>query len=154
MIDDEPEVLDQIDYFPFLRAFWSSDGTYEKLTVRAKSAHIRQLWALLARDQPEIMQMLNTEYNVNVMDAIHEASKHANRQPGFTYIKARPENTRTQERIKKFGTHVHEEFRRANDIDYKDFLFFCQEEPQLIIEGMQEIEDGIAQIKKPKRTRK
>ncbi|BBI90678.1 hypothetical protein HYO65_gp286 [Tenacibaculum phage PTm1] len=153
-MNNQNELIDQIDYFPFLRAFWSTDGTYERLTNRAKQAHIRNLWQLLSRDQPQIMQMLNKEYNVAVMDAIHEASKHANRQPQYCYIKARPKNSKTLDRIKKFSPWVVNEFRTSNNLDLKDYEFFCDIEPDLVIASMDAIEKTLQQVKKPKKTKR
>lgn len=151
---EQIEIIDQIDYFPFLRAFWSTDGTYEKLTEKAKQAHLRQTWQLLARDQPQIMQMLNKSYDVEVLDALHEASKHANRQPQYCYIKARPANAGTLSMIKKFSKQVHDEFRKIHNVDNKEFDFFCHTHPDIVIESMKEIESNFKQFSNPKKRKR
>jgi len=148
------ELITSIEYFPFLRAFWSNDGTYERLTKNAKEAHLWRFYELLARDQPQLMQMLNSERNVYVIDAIHESVKHENRQPGFTYIKTRPLNDKTKIRLDQFSSWIREEWRRANDLDLKDFDFICEMHPDIMIEGMESIENSIECMKKPKKRKR
>lgn len=150
----QEETIDSIDYFPFLKSFWSTDGTYERLTKKAKQVHIRRLYALLARDQPQLMQMLNKEYSIPVIDSIHEAAKHDNRQPGYCYIKIRGSNSATVDKIGSYAKPIIDEFRKLNEIDYKDYEFFCEIEPDLILNGLADIQAKHDQIKKPKKRKR
>lgn len=158
----QDDIITSIDYFPFLRAFWSTDGTYEKLTTSAKAQHIRALWKLLARDQPEIMQMLNKEYSISVMDVLHiTESKNAYnphtrkcRQPGYTYLKAYPKNSKTLDAINAYPKLIREEFRVSNGLDVKEFDFFCDVHPELILEGLEALEKLFNQMKKPKKRKR
>lgn len=154
MENENLEVINKIEYFPFLRAFFCNDGVYDMLTESAKMEHAKKLWQLLARAQPEFMQAINKMHNVHVMDAIHAASKTLGKQPSYCYIKADAPNSKYLEKIKSFELKIKQEFKRSQDIDEKDFQFFVMIEPIMILESLEKIKEDYDNSKTFKKTKK
>lgn len=143
------EIVSKIDFFPFLRAFYSNDGVWETLTDSAKLEHCFRLYRTLSIQHPIYMQQNNKIHDVNCLDALHQANKHHNgKQPWWTYTKVKWEKG---EQIFSFGENIISEFCQRNGIERKSFLTVSEMFYDEVLKSLNEIKKEYEPLKKPKR---
>lgn len=144
------DIISKIELFPFYRAFFSEDGTWEKLTDKAKQAHIFPLYRLLSIKYPEYIQNLNKIHSVQVLDALHNAFKSRGKQPGWAYTKAK--QRKDEDLLKKYPDYLIQSFIDGHKIERKSFAFLVETHPDEVIKHL----DNELKIldQKPKKTKR
>lgn len=145
------EIISKIDLFPFYRAFFCSDGTWEKLTDRAKMTYIFPLYRLLSIKYPEYIQNLNKIHSVQVLDALHNAFKGRGKQPGWAYTKA-GKTKDGEDLLKKYPEYLIQQFIKHNNIEKKSFDFLVEMHPEEVVAHLETEMKVLNQ--KPKKTKR
>lgn len=117
---------EKIDLFPFLRAFFSVDGSWDVLSDSAKQSHNFMLFQFLSIKRPEYIQFFNMKHiqmNVHIMNALHNSFKTAN-YPGWMYTKTT--NLAVDKSLDKYPSEIMQEFLNAHQIEQKDFAFLYE----------------------------
>lgn len=128
--------IEKIDLFPFYRAFFSEDGTWETLTKGAKMAHAFMLHRLLAIKHPEYMSCINNVRSVYIIDALHEEFKSKGRQPGWAYTKSEKEIKPFLEELKRFPDILINNFINFHQLERKSFEFLMSYESQEVLKEL------------------
>lgn len=151
------DVISKIDLFPFMRAFFSNDGTYEKITKDAKKKHIFMLLRYLSIQYPVHINEINKNHSTEVIDSLHSSFKHEGKQPWWTYTKTMKftgVNSNHQELSKKYDKYTINIFCKIHEIEYKSLEFIYDIEPNSVIpliDKLKEEMEGSTQSKKTKK---
>lgn len=117
----DTNIINKIEWFPFVRIFFSDSDEWSKLTDAVKMSYAFKLNRLIAIKRPEYMQLLNKAHSPATIDALHNAFKTKGRQPGWTYTKTRP--NQTNEELSKYPTFIINDFIRYHGLEQKSFEF-------------------------------
>lgn len=141
-------VITSIELFPFYKAFFCKDGTWERLTDQAKMKHCFMLLRLLSIKHPEYIQCLNQFHSVQLLDALHNAFKSQGSQPGWAYTKVK-ENASSKHLLDKYPKWLIEEFCQGHGLEKKSFEFLFSVHQTEVIEHLDKSLDVFNQVMKP-----
>lgn len=130
-------MIDSIDLFPFFRAFFSIDDTWDTLTDRAKTMHNFMLLQFLSIKHPEYIQEFNKntiDLNVHVLNALHNAFK-TPKYPGWMFTKV-DKISKVDDTLSKYPVELINEFIKSHQLEEKSFTFLYETHKEEVLQEL------------------
>lgn len=83
------DIINKIDLFPFMDAFFCDTITYNRLTDKAKMDHYFMMMRTLSIAMPAYVHKINKIQSVHVLDAMQKACGNQQRKPQWVYTSSK-----------------------------------------------------------------
>lgn len=142
----ETNIITKIEFFDFMRAFFTDDSKYQKLTQNAKKPHFFMWRRMMSIQYPIQMNALSMLDDVRIMDVLH---KHfiTKEYPKWLYASSKNGNdTKTKVKeslLKKYTRDVLDLFMDHYSLEWQsviDLEFFC---PDLLYKELDNLDEEL-----------
>ena len=149
------EQITKIDLFPFFRAFFSDDMTWDMLTDSAKKQHAFMLNRFLAIKRPEYIQCLNKFHSVHVINALHQEFKSKGSPPSWMYTKTTKSGTQAKEiDLSKYPVEIIQRFIYYHQLEKESFALVIDLHAKEVIVELDKYLAQWNQVAKPQKITK
>lgn len=155
----ETNVITKIDFFDFMRCFFTDKVKYSKLTQNAKKPHIFMFKRMMAIMYPIQMNAISSIDDIRLVDVLHNTFC-TGVYPKWMYTKTNKDDTSANKKsiVKSFDPAVIETFLDKYKCEYKVIVELEEFNPDWLVSELKEIDKDInsefIKANKEKKTRK
>lgn len=128
----ETNVITKIDFFDFMRAFFTDKVKYAKLTRNAKKPHIFMFRRMMAIQYPVQMNAISGVDDVRIMDALHKVFC-TGVYPKWMYTSGSVDKQTKKKLIHtEYTREVLDTFMEKREVEYKSVLLLEEFDPKFL----------------------
>lgn len=139
----ETNIITKIDFFDFMRAFFTDKVKYAKLTQNAKKPHTFMFRRMMSIMYPIQMNAIASVDDVRLMDALHKVFC-TGTYPKWMYTSG---STDKQTKAKlvhtQYSREVVDSFMECRNVEYKSLLMLEEWDPQGLKKELDTIQDEL-----------
>ena len=141
----ETNVITKVEFFEFLRAFFTDDVKYQKFTQNAKKPHFFMWRRMMAIQYPIQMAALAGLDDVRIMDVLHKNFL-TREYPKWLYASSKGGEGKTAQKeslLKKYSRDILDLFMQHYNIEWKGVLDLEEFFPSLLYEELDKLDEDI-----------
>lgn len=141
----ETNVITKVEFFEFLRAFFTDDAKYQKFTQNAKKPHFFMWRRMMAIQYPVQMAALARLDDVRIMDVLHKNFL-TREYPRWLYTSSKGSEgkvTQKESLLKKYSRDILDLFMQHYNIEWKGVLDLEEFFPALLYEELDKLDEDI-----------
>jgi hypothetical protein len=149
-------VINSIEFFDFMRAFFTDRKKYACLTDKAKSAHIFMWSRMMSIMYPVAMHACSKVHSTRVMDILHSkmCTNDPKKYPSWLFTKSSKNQSSEDEKAitEMFSAELINAYKQINHLEHKSFIMIISMDRAGVIDDLKELKDTIENDKiKPKK---